>query len=52
MSKRYIGQTSLKLKQRYKEHVGYKRNNDPQSAYGAHILNTYTTTDPLIKLQR
>jgi len=51
MCKRYIGQTGRKFKQRYKEHVRYIRNNDPQSAYGAHILNIYMTTEPLTKLR-
>ena len=34
----YIGQTSRNLKQRYREHKGYIRNNNPQSAYAQHIL--------------
>jgi len=34
----YIGQTSRHLTQRYREHIGYVRNNDPQSAYAQHIL--------------
>ena len=34
----YIGQTSRNLNQRYREHICYIRNNDPQSAYAQHIL--------------
>jgi len=34
----YIGQTSRYLNQRYREHMRYIRNNDPQSAYAQHIL--------------
>ena len=34
----YIGQTSKNLKQRYREHIYYIRNNNPQSAYAQHIL--------------
>jgi len=34
----YIGQTSRDLTQRYREHICYIRNNDPQSAYAQHIL--------------
>jgi hypothetical protein len=33
-----IGQTSRNLNQRYREHIRYIRNNDPQSAYAQHIL--------------
>jgi hypothetical protein len=33
----YIGQTNRHLKQRYREHIRYIRNNDPQSAYAQHI---------------
>jgi hypothetical protein len=35
----YVGQTGRNLKQRYLEHTRYIRNNDPQSAYAAHIIN-------------
>jgi len=34
----YIGQTSRYLIQKYREHICYIRNNDPQSAYAQHIL--------------
>jgi hypothetical protein len=34
-----IGQTSRNLKQRYREHIRYIRNNNPQSAYAQHILH-------------
>jgi len=37
--KAYVGQTSRNLKQRYKEHTRYIKNNNPQSAYALHILN-------------
>ena len=33
-----IGQTSRNLNYRYREHISYIRNNDPQSAYAQHIL--------------
>jgi hypothetical protein len=35
----YVGQTGSNLKQRYKEHIRYIQNNDPQSAYATHIIN-------------
>jgi hypothetical protein len=35
----YVGQTGRTLKHRYLEHIRYIKNNDPQSAYAAHILN-------------
>jgi hypothetical protein len=34
----YIGQTSRNLNQKYRRHIRYIRNNDPQSAYAQHIL--------------
>jgi len=34
----YIGQTSRNLNQRYREHIRYITNNDPQSAYAQHML--------------
>jgi hypothetical protein len=34
----YIGQTSRNLKQRYREHIHYIRNNNSQSANAQHIL--------------
>ena len=37
----YFGQVSHNLKQSYQEHVKYTRNDDPQSAYAAHILNLH-----------
>ena len=51
----YIGQTSRDLTQRYREHIRYIRNNDPQSAYAQHILRnehkygTITDTMTLFK---
>jgi len=51
----YIGQTSRDMTQRYREHVRYIRNNDPQSAYAQHILRnqheyrTITDTMTLLK---
>ena len=35
----YVGQTGKNLKQKYKEHIRYIWNDDPQSAYAAHIIN-------------
>ena len=32
----YIGQTSRDLTQRYREHIHYIRNKDPQPAYAQH----------------
>jgi hypothetical protein len=49
----YVGQTSRHLKQRYKEHIRYIRNNDPQSAFAQHILNNqheYGTIEEIMKL--
>ena len=34
----YIGQTSRNIKQRYREHIRYVRDNNSQSAYAQHIL--------------
>jgi hypothetical protein len=34
----YIGQTSRNLNTRYREHIRYIRNNEPQSDYAKHIL--------------
>jgi hypothetical protein len=51
----YIGQTSSDLTQRYREHIRYVRNNDPQSAYAQHTLMnqheycTITDTMTLLK---
>jgi hypothetical protein len=38
--KSYVGQTYQNLNLRYQEHVRYIKNNDPQSAYALHILNS------------
>jgi hypothetical protein len=38
LKRSYIGQTSRNLNHRYREHIYYIRNNDPQSAYAQHIL--------------
>jgi hypothetical protein len=35
----YVGQASRNLNQSYLEHITYIINNDPQSAYAAHILS-------------
>ena len=35
-----IGQTSINLSQRSREHIRYIRNNDPPSPYAKHILQT------------
>ena len=54
-NKAYIGQTSRNLALRYREHIRYIRNKDPQSAYAQHILQnlheygTLTDTVTLIK---
>ena len=37
--KAYVGQTNHNLNLRFWEHVRYIKNNDPRSAYAAHILN-------------
>jgi len=37
-NKAYIGQTSCNLSLRFREHIRYIKNNDPQSAYAQHIL--------------
>ena len=37
-NKAYIGQTSGNLTLRFREHIRYIKNNDPQSAYAEHIL--------------
>jgi len=34
-----VGQTSRSIRQRYKEHTRYIKNNNPLSAYALHILN-------------
>ena len=51
----YIGQTSRDLTQRYREHIRYIRNNDPQSAYAQHILSNqheyWTVTDTVTLLK-
>jgi hypothetical protein len=36
----YIGQTKRSLKLRYQEHIRHIKNNNPQSAYAMHILNS------------
>jgi len=37
--KAYVGQTNRNLNLRFREYVRYIKNNDPLSAYAAHILN-------------
>ena len=50
----YIGQTGSDLKQRYREHIRYIRNNEHQSAYAQHILRNQheygTITDTMTLL--
>ena len=46
-NKAYIGQTSRNLTIRYREHIRYIKNNDPQSAYALHILNNRHEYGPL-----
>jgi len=36
----HVGQTSLSLNMRYREHIRYIRRNNPQSAYAQHILRS------------
>jgi len=48
-NKAYVGQTSRNLKQRYKEHTRYIKNNNPQSAYALHILNNQHEYGPIEK---
>jgi len=43
----YIGETSRNLNQRYREHIRYIRNNDPQSAHVQHILQNLHKYDLL-----
>jgi len=43
----YFGQASHNLKQKYQEHVKYTRNDDPQSAFAAHILNNLHVHRPI-----
>jgi len=51
----YIGQTSRNLKQRYREHIRYIKNNDPQSSYAQHILQNLheygSITDTMFQLK-
>jgi hypothetical protein len=55
-NKSSIGQTSRNLAQRYREHIRYIRNNDPQSAFAQHILRNAheygTITDTMTLLKR
>ena len=43
------GQTSWNLRQRYKQHIRYIKNNNPQSAYALHILNNQHEYGPIEK---
>jgi len=45
----YLGQINSILKQRYKEHIRYIRQNEPQSAYALHILNSKHEYGPSMK---
>jgi hypothetical protein len=51
----YIGQASRNLTLRFREHIRYIRNNDPQSAYAQHILHNIheygTFADTMILLK-
>jgi len=47
MNMSYIGQTSADLTQRYREHICYIINNNPQSAYAQHILRNQHEYGPL-----
>ena len=46
-NKSYVGQTSRTLTVRYREHMRYIKNNDPQSAYALHILQNRHEYGPL-----
>jgi len=48
-NKTYVGQTSRNLKERYKEHTRYIKNNHPQSAYALNILNNQHEYGPIEK---
>jgi hypothetical protein len=54
-NKAYIGQTSRNLTLRFREHIRYIRNNDPQPAYAQHILHNIhengTLADSMILLK-
>ena len=43
----YIRQTSCSLKQRYQEHIGYIKHNEPQLAYTLNILNNKHEYGPI-----
>jgi len=47
-NKAYVGQTSRNLKQHYKEHTHYIKNN-PRSAYALHILSNRHEYSPIEK---
>jgi hypothetical protein len=47
VDKAYIGQTSRNLTIRYRKHIRYIKNNDPQSAYALHILKNRHGYSPL-----
>jgi hypothetical protein len=48
-NKAYVCLTSRNLKQCYKEHTRYIKNNNPQSAYALHILNNQHEYGPIEK---
>jgi len=48
-NKVYVGQTNRNLRQCYKEHTRYIKNNNPQSAYALHILNNRHEYGPMEK---
>jgi len=43
----YVGQTSQGVKLRYREHIHYIKNNNPQSAYTLHILQNRHEYGPI-----
>ena len=47
MQNSYVGQTSRNIRQRYKEHTRYIKNNNPQSAYALHFLNNQHEYGPI-----
>jgi len=43
----YIGQTNPNLRQRYQEHIRYRRHDNPQSAYAQYNLNNRHEYGPI-----
>jgi hypothetical protein len=44
----YVEQTSRTWKQRYQENLKYIKQNDPQSTYALHVLNSSSEFGPII----